>query len=185
MASKLALQPYEGTDCNILRIFDASEYSPGINVTCGQLLVTPPGFTYPAGFDVEPGFNIVLNSKNLGLVSQKAKQTPPVPDGVYILKYSINPNDKVWVEYTYLRNCQQLSRYYEALCKVDLEPCDNRIPEVEDAIKKLSIAKIYIDAAKALVELCNSPKKGAEIYDYANKLLGDVEKCVGKCKTCK
>lgn len=183
MTSKLALQIPQINDCYSLRILDSSTYNEGITVSCGQLLITPPGFTYPAGFDVEKDFNVLLTSKSLGLSPKKAS-IEVLPEGVYIIRYSINPNDKVWVEYYHLRNCQQLNRYFSLLCKVGLEPCDNITPELEESMKTLSKIKLYIDTAKALVEYCNSPKKGMEIYEYANKLLTKLEGRVGDCKTC-
>ncbi len=183
MISQLSLQIIETGDVNNLRIVDSSVYNEDIDVSCEQLLITPPGFTYPAGFDVDKGFNSLFTSENLGLTKAGLSLTA-LPDGVYIIRYSINPNDRVWVEYYHLRNTQQEKSYNQLLCKLGLEPCNNIDKDMESNLKALHTARIYMDAAKSMVEYCNSPKKGMELYEYANKLIDKLESKVSSCKNC-
>ena len=183
MISQLGLQVIETGDPKTLRIVDTSVYSEGIDVSCEQLHITPPGFTYPAGFEVDKGFNSLFNSHNLGLTNPNNDITN-LPEGVYILRYSINPNERLWVEYYYLRNTAQVLRYNKLLCALSLQPCDTIDKDLEMNLKAVYTAKIYIDAAKAMVEYCNAPKKGIELYEYADKLLKKLESKLVNCKNC-
>lgn len=184
MISQLGLQVIETGDPRTLRIVDNSVYSPGITVSCEQLHITPPGFTYPAAFEVDKGFNSLFTSENLGLTSANSAISD-LPDGIYILRYSINPNEKMWVEYYHLRNTAQIKLYNELLCRLDLQPCDTVSKDLEANLKATYTAKMYMDAAKAMVEYCNAPKQGIALYEYATKLLEKIEKkLINKCKSC-
>lgn len=183
MVSKLFIDIPPTYNLKTMRVLDSSFYNEDIDITCGRLEVTPPGFDYPVVINAEPYFNLVLNSSNLGL-SRVSKYTDlaDLPDGVYKIKYSIAPNDKVWVEYDYLRNQQLLEKFFALYCRLKLSNLD---PNRDQSNKLAELAKIkqYIDASKIEVEYCGNPDKGLEAYEYANRWidkLGD-----GQCMNCK
>lgn len=163
----------------ILSIIDTSVYSPIVPVTCETLNVTVPGFSHSVQFDVSAGFSEILTACDLQLQTQQCgEQYANLPDGIYIIKYSVSPNDLVYVEYNHLRITQALIRWNKALCNLDLAACEPT-KKVQEKLEKLRIIRMYLDAAKAKVEYCHEPQKGMSLYNYALKLLNKYE-----CKTC-
>jgi hypothetical protein len=170
----LSLAVIETMNCDILRIDDTSVYSEIVPIECPILNVTTPGANYSIELGqnkIEAGFRVNLTACALELQSQECNTNlKALPDGIYILKYSISPNDQVWVEYNYLRTCKLYNRYNKILCDLDLSDCE---PDSETE-KKLTLLKkidMYIKAAKAKVEICHEPAKGMQLYTYAKKLL--------------
>ena len=115
MASKhiLSLEVPEVANCEIFRIIDTSQYSDNISVDCAELLITPPGFNNPALIKVTPGFDLNINACALNIqTTDCGSERTTLPDGIYIIRYSVAPNDKVYVEYNFLRTTTILSTYY-------------------------------------------------------------------------
>lgn len=163
----------------ILSINDTSVYATLVPVTCATLNVTVPGFGYSNQIDVTPGFNQILTACDLGLQSTGCGTTyVPLADGIYIIKYSVSPNDVVYVEYNHLRITQALIRYNKALCALDLAACEPPA-KTQEKLEKLRMIRMYLDAAKAKVEFCHEPQKGMTLYNYAIKLLNKFD-----CKNC-
>ena len=163
----------------ILNINDTSVYANNVPITCETLNVTVPGYGYSNQIDVVPGFTAILTACDLQLqTNQCGEQYAPLPDGVYIIKYSVSPNDVVYVEYNHLRITTALNRYNKALCTLDLAACDPPA-KVKEKLEKLRMVKMYLDAAKAKVEFCLEAQQGMTLYNYAIKLLNKFD-----CKTC-
>jgi hypothetical protein len=178
----LSLEAPDTMNKGILRVVDTSVYNPQIAVTCPLLEITPPGFAAPTQFtdqDFTPGFILNLTACQLGLQLTGCGTTiADLSDGIYIIKYSVSPNAVVYVEYNHLRITNALWRYYNLLCDLDVAACDPPA-SVKQKLEKLNMIKMYLDAAKSLVEFCHEPKKGMDIYNYAVKLLDKMD-----CKTC-
>lgn len=163
----------------ILSINDTSVYSNLVPVTCETLNVTVPGFSHSVQIDVTAGFNQILTACDLQLQSTGCGQTyANIPDGIYIIKYSVSPNDLVYVEYNHLRITQALIKYNKAMCNLDLAACEPT-EKVQEKLNRLRMIRMYLDAAKAKVEFCHEPQKGMTLYNYAIKLLNKFD-----CKTC-
>ena len=72
-----------------------------------------------------------------------------------------------------------MTQYQTLLCELDLGACDP--PQIiKDKLNKLRMIQMYLQAAKAKVEVCHEPQEGMQLYNYALKLLKKME-----CKTCK
>jgi len=173
MASKhqLSLEVPDTNNCQVFRIFDTSIYTEDLAVTCARLEITSPGFNEPVTIDVLPGFNLILNACTLGLQSSGCGTTSErLPDGIYVIRYSVSPNDRVYVEYHYLRVCQTLNKYFHELCELELSACEPEA-DVKEDLAELRLIKSFIDAAKVKVEECDSPDQGMELLMYAQKRL--------------
>lgn len=159
----------------VLKIEDVSSYTDMLSFSCPLLQITPPGFTYAIHFkELTEGFNKIITAEDLeiGLAGDN------LSDGVYVIRYSVAPNDKVFVEYNYLRVSHIMNKYYSILCTLDASTC--YIPsEIEEKFQKLRDIRMLIDAAKAKVEYCHSSTEGMQLYNYALSLLNKLE-----CKTC-
>ena len=154
-----------------LQIHDASFYNTDIGVTCPILSVTLPGFTQSVEFDEaflgDLPFMLSLNACDLQVQTEQCgTYYNPLPDGIYVIKYSVSPNDLVFVEYNHLRITEALIKWKKALCDLDRGPCepDSKVEEDQD---KLFQIKMDLEAAKAMVEVCHNPKRGMELYNYA------------------
>lgn len=182
----LSLEAPDTMNKCILRVVDTSVYNPLTSPVCPRLLITLPGFNVPVSFNdtqIQPGFSLNLTACDLEL--QKVgcgTRYDDLPDGIYILKYSVSPNDQVFVEYNHLRITNALYMIQCILCFLDLGACDP--PElIEDKLDQLTLIRRYLDAAKAKVEFCHNPIKGMELYRYAVKLLNKLA-CGTNCGTC-
>lgn len=180
--SSLSLEAPDTLNKCILRIVDTSVYNPQTKLLCPTLQVTLPGFSIPAVFEepiVEPGFMLNLTACDLGVQTVSCGTVfNDLPDGIYIIRYSNTPNDLVYVDYNHLRITKALDKYNVILCDLDIAACDP--PEiVKRKMERLTMIRMYLDAAKAQVEVCHKPAKGMELYNYAVKLLDKMT-----CTTC-
>lgn len=183
MTTELYLEFPDTGNVKTFRVTDGSNYNHKIKVECPILEITPPGYSSAVSFNVVQGFSTVLNSSNLNISKVKAySKLQPLPDGVYKIKYSIKPNESLWIEYNYLRINKFVKDYNTELCALKLQACepDN---EVKLQLKKLREIDTYIKAAKIEVEDCGNIIRGLELYEYATKLLNKFQS--SNCVTCK
>jgi len=163
----------------IMSVLDTSVYTQSITVSCPALNVTVPGFNYSTQLTIVPGDNTILTACDLQLQTQNcATVLSDLPDGIYAFKYSVSPNDLVFVEYNHLRISKALNTYNTILCNLDLAACEPPA-NIKQKLEKLKMAKMYLDAAKAKVEFCHEPANGMSLYNYAVKLMKKIE-----CKNC-
>ena len=173
MASKhqLSLELPDTNNIKVLRLFDTSLYATGLPVDCGALRITSPGFNLPAAIEVLPNFNIVLNSCSLGLQRTGCGEaSQPLPDGIYVINYSVSPNTNVFVEYNHLRTTQTTNKYFNLLSDLEMSACEPDA-DIKEKLQELRLIKSFIDAAKAKVEYAHEPSAGMELLMYAQKRL--------------
>lgn len=176
MASKhiLSLEVPTVANCEILSIRDTSQYTDLLPVDCAELLITVPGFNSGKLIPVTQGFFNDITACDLGLQTQDCGTTrSELPDGVYIIKYSVAPNDKVYVEYNHLRVTSIMTLYYKTLCDIDVSDCEP-FSEKKQLIDEMQYIRTLIDAAVSKVEYCASPSIGIEMYNYALKRLNKI-----------
>ncbi len=176
MAEKhiLSLEVPTVANCEILSVIDTSQYSDIIAKDCPELLITTPGFNNPALIEVTPDFNLNLAACDLKIQTTNCGQENiALPDGVYVIRYSLSPNDQTFVEYNHLRTTAILNLYYEVLCGLNLSDCEPS-SDKEDLIREINYLRTLIDSAKAQVEYCLNPGKGMAMYDYALKRLRKI-----------
>jgi hypothetical protein len=162
----------------ILTIMDTSVYTDLIPVTCETLTITAPGFNYSSNINVSVGFIQNITACDLDLQKTDCDETfVDIPDGIYKIKYSVSPNDIVYVEYNHLRTSKALNLYNKELCKLNINTCD--LLSSKEKLEKLRMISMYLQAAKAKVEICHDSEKGMTLYNYALKLLNKMN-----CKTC-
>lgn len=173
MANKhiLSLEIPDTNNINVLRVFDTSLYAEDLGTNCGLLRITSPGFVLPVSIEVLPQFNLVLNACTLGIQSSGCGDTcHPIPDGIYKVNYSVSPNDKVFVEYNYLRLTQTMNKYYNLLSTLEMAACEPDA-DVKEQLKELRLIKSFLEAAKAKVEYAHNLEQGMELLIYAQKRL--------------
>jgi hypothetical protein len=178
--SQLALDIIPTLNRSLFRIIDASLYT--LPVTNQIVTVLAPGYTTPGVINpTTTPFHLNLSAYDIGVLPTPNPiiDYPPLPDGVYVIRYSIAPNPQVYVEYNHLRTTCFLNNYQKALCKIDNNGC---MPSTEltDDLKQLRLIKSMVDAAVAKVEVCHKMDAGMAMFNYANKLLARFT-----CSSCK
>jgi hypothetical protein len=179
--SQLALDIIPTMNPSVMRIADASNYT--VVPTNPILTILGPGYTTPGVVNpTSIPFLLNLSVYKAGLMP--TPNPPPLvfpefPDGVYVVKYSINPNTQVFVEYNHLRVVQFMNQYQKALCKIDNAGCMPSA-ELEEDLKKLRLIDNMVKAAVAQVEICGKRQAGLLMFQYASKLLDRFT-----CKSCK
>ena len=101
-------------------------------------------------------------------------------DGIYIIRYSVSPNTKVFVEYNHLRVTLLLTEYYQVLCDIDVQACQPD-SQRQDILSEMSFIKTMIDAAVANVEYCQASAQGMQLYRYAKQRLNKISCPSGNC----
>lgn len=178
----LSLEAPDTLNKCILRVVDTSVYASNVAISCPLLQITIPGFKNPVNFpdtEIQPAFNLNITACDLGIQkTQCGTEFSDLPDGIYILKYSVEPRNLVYVEYNHLRITKALWKLQALYCDLDLATCD---PGSDKRKKMNTLREIesYLKAAKAKVEFCHEPEKGMELYNYAIKLLDKMN-----CKSC-
>lgn len=183
MQSQLSLQFYEDYNPYTFTVIDRSLYNSDIVVGCERLLITLPGFSNPITIeDVSKNFNSAFNAQDFKLVNYSTCNCSwmELPDGLYIVNYSICPNDDVYVEYNILRQTKIYKKYFKKLCALQLLGCEAN-NKINLLLKKLQTIEGYLQAAKAYVEECNSPQRGLELQNYANNMLDKISIDCNEC----
>lgn len=165
-----------------LIINDISSYNHNDpNLCCPMLEITPPGFSRPIVFNnnnsniiLNWNFSLALTACDMGLQTKGCnEELCDLPDGIYIIRYSVSPNDVVYVEYNHLRITSALNKYRDVLCCIDLNK-DKLGYEHVKLMSMLADFRTYLDGAKAMVENCHRPKEGMDMYSHALEILDKI-----------
>lgn len=177
MKHQLALDIPFTSNPHVLRIEDSSVYAASIPIECARIEVTAPGYVQPVEIEVDRDFRRKETSCTLQLHQQGCPDSiRPIPDGVYVIRYSVSPNDKVFVEYNHLRMTGIWNRYFEKLGTLHLGDCTPG-EELKTTLKEFQLIRSFLEAAKAKVEYSHEPMKGMELFQYAERLLNKHSNC--------
>lgn len=161
----------------VLVIDDISIYDPLLGINCPTLQITYPGALEPVAITVVPGFREKLNACMIGLLTsvQCSDQCPCIPDGIYNIQYSVQPNDKVFVEYNHLRVTRTVNKWMQMLCNLDLQCC---VPDatMSQTLNDMYIIRGYISTAVASVQNCHKNQDGINLLAFANSLLDKMSR---------
>ena len=168
-----------------LTILDTSIYAENMPISCPTLQVLMPGFTAATTITedsvppLEAGFSRHLTACDLEVQRENCGSVYNcLPDGIYVIRYSVSPNNLIYVEYNHLRMVQAMKMYQQHLCDLELQAC--AIPADKKArFNELMEIKGFLDSAKAKVDFCHEPSKGMELYNYALSRLKKLD-----CKSC-
>jgi hypothetical protein len=169
MISRLSFDIIDTHDFKTLGILDTTWYNPDIKVETPTIEIIPPGYTIVASpFYMIKGLNI-YNSNGLGITRASCEEDlVDLPDGIWRVKYSICPNDKLFIERFFLKTDKIWCRYTQAFLTLDLKNAESK-KDVERK-KKLNEIEFYINGAIAASN--NQDAKNAiDLYNKAEKAL--------------
>lgn len=159
-------------------IKDTSLYESSIPVVCERLEIIPPVINKIMNVEVEKGFDLTLSSAVLGFSGRD--NLTILPDGLYRIKYSVSPNEKVYVEYMHLRITSAMISFHRCLSKFNM--CKELSDKDRKILREYNDVKNYIEVAKAKVEDSHDINNGLEMFRYAVEKLNKL--CNQSCKTC-
>lgn len=159
-------------NCGTLRIEDNSTYDILQPVTNQILEVKPPGKSCYIPFDLTPVWCAkVMNCTDLQICCGDPT-TSFLPDGIYSMKYSLDPNLMTIIEVDHLRVCQLRKSYYSAICELQSNKYRLTHKAYREEVDRLYYIRGMIDDSVTMVEECLQADRGMEIYEEAKKLLG-------------
>ena len=124
MISQLDIKVEELLNSKILIVKDASWYNSEVPVTNARIDLQYPGSTDYFSIPVGKNFTYVINSNTLNITNvTHSDNLSELPDGIWTIKYSICPNDELFVEYTFLRNTKQLIKWHNLYCSLQIDRC--------------------------------------------------------------
>lgn len=188
---QLSLDILNTTNESVFIIWDTSLYSDQLAIDCPVLEITSPGYINPVyittvdGSDIGtgvtttplafPGACLVLNACTLGILTTGCGvDAPAIADGLYHIRYSVSPNNKVYVEYDHLRITRLMNKLDSVRCRVNVGCCE---PDSSKKAMLMEIALIeqLIKCAKNYVENCGRKDDGLCMYQFACKKLRVLE----------
>lgn len=155
-------------DSKLLAIVDISKYPTGFNIVSPTLAMIVPG--YPERqFLFDPQSVNIFNSTTLKITcSTEDCALVPLPDGIYTIKYAINPAFKYNISKTILRVDQLYEKFDERFLSLELFTCDGQLRRNKQMI--LDDAEEYIQGAISAANRCANDL-AIELYRKASKLL--------------
>jgi len=144
----LNLEVFDTRNTCIFLIKDTSIYADNVPVECPYLDILLPGFSCTTRIEVTPGFDLSLTACDLNIQTRDCGVTMnDLPDGVYSIKYSVAPNEYVFVEYNYLRVTNLLNKLDNIYCGLNLSNCEPPY-KTKEKLKQIREIESYIKAAR-------------------------------------
>jgi hypothetical protein len=169
MISRLGLNIIDTHDSKTIGIVDTSWYNPDIAIETPVLEIIPPGYSQP----VSPFFQArslnIFNSNGVGITKASCEEElTELPDGLWKVKYSICPNDMLFIERFFLRTDRIQCKFTQAFLTLDLSDVNDE--QQESNREKLQIIEDFIEGAIAASNKQNS-KLASDLYKKADNLL--------------
>lgn len=156
-------------DNRTFNIVDTSTYpNDPPEVTEPLLEVSIPGFETVTGVFTPTDINIV-DSLFLG-ISEVGEDLQPLPDGVYVFRYSVAPAYTTFVEKTIMRINHLQEKFDSAFMKLDMMQCDANIKREQKVA--LDTINYFIQGSIAAANNC-ATQDASRLYNKAFKMLDD------------
>lgn len=173
MATKLDFIQLPVYNTYTLVLGDTSVYDSGFTVTSPTRFIIPPGFP-----EIAITYTIntvqVYDSSTLGITcstSDCAKTS--IPDGIWVIKQTVNPANTYFVEKTFLKVDKFYEKFDAAFLKLDIMQCDGALKAQQE--KELNTIEFYIQGAIAAANKC-ATKRAMDLYRKAADLLDKFTK---------
>lgn len=175
MVSRLSFDIIDTHDFKTLGILDTSWYNPDITVETATIEILAPGYARAVSPLFIPGALNVYNSNGTGVTQASCEEElQDLPDGIWKIKYSICPNDKLFIEKYFLKTDKIRCRYTQAFLNLDLRSsCEDYDKQKREKLKEI---EFYISGAIAASNN-QDPKLASDLYNKAKKLLDRFDNC--------
>ena len=159
-------------DAKTLAIRDISFYPQNFNIISPFLQVEVPG-KGSVSLSFTPNTTNVLNSTILS-ITKTGDSLSELPDGIYSIKYSINPAYQNYTTKNIVR-VDKLNNKFDSIF-INIISNDWDVQKLRNNRMKLNEAEFYTQGAIAAANRCAN-KLAMELYRKASCLLDELEKC--------
>lgn len=160
-------------DVKSIGFADVSSYPSNFTVVNETFEITPPGFP-KINVPITPAAANVYHSDDLG-ITDPDDEFGSLPDGIYTVKYTINPSLNLSIERSVLRVEAIKCKYYNVFLYLDLD-CGCNLTYINKQKQALRKAKLLIYGAIASANK-QDYLTSFKLYDKADKLLNNLSKC--------
>lgn len=102
-----------------------------------------------------------------------------LPDGIYDIRYSINPNLHTMVEFIHFRTTSLVKRLASTLCNFFSKKADYKKSQYNELLNQLIEIQFLITGAKWKAEECLEKEEALELYESAVEKLNQFDN--GSC----
>jgi hypothetical protein len=149
-----------------LAIADFSTYPANYTPISPTIYICGGGFP-EVTLEFTPNSVNVYNSENLGITCDGADLVA-LPDGLYHIKYTINPAYQNFVNKTFLKIDNLQEKFDTAFMKLDMMECDMAIKKQRKV--ELDTIDFYIQGAIAAANKC-ADDISSKLYRKADRML--------------
>ena len=147
-------------------VLDTTVYpDPDPIVSSPTLFISVPGFDEVTLPFVIQELNL-LNSTDLGITALGFEEA--LPDGIYYLRYTIEPADEFFVEKTIVRVDQLQEKFDRAFMGLDFMECDRAIKA--QSMVQLNSIYLFIQGAISAANNC-ATVQAMQLYKQADRML--------------
>lgn len=173
--TRLNLYTPETFDVETLRIEDNSIYEEAVTNPILEIK-TPSAKNFIVYNNPFTCKSITLNCVNLKLCTAGCGGALAcLPDGIYSIRYSVDPNLQTMVEFSHFRVTSLMKRYIQTCCKFTNKKCDYKKSEYKKILDKLIEIHFIILNAKWKSEECLENTEALALYEQAVTLLNDYD----------
>jgi hypothetical protein len=155
-------------DVNTIAIADASTYDDPLTVVLPTLEINIPGYTEPVYLDFVIQSTNIFNSTDLGITTTGNEE--PLPDGIYCIKYTIDPPLENYTDISILRVDLLQQKFDEAFMQLDMMECDRAI-KMQSKVD-LNTISFFINGAMASANSC-ATVNAMRLYQQASTMLNN------------
>lgn len=169
MISRLNFDVTDTHNFKTLGLVDTSMYNPLLKIEDAKIEILPPGYAQAVSPFWMPKALNIFNSNSLGITNaQCEEELADLPDGIYRVKYSVCPNDKLFIEKFFLRTDKIRCKYTQAFLTLDL----SNLEEASEKAKRKALEEVefYIEGANAAANNKDA-KLASDFYKKADRLL--------------
>ena len=157
-------------DTKYLMLYDLSVYNEDVPITNPIYKITLPNFNQYVEVNYIPGTLLNVNSNILKLTDTlDPNALTDIPSGLYLIRQSICPNDKLYYEHKYFNIVPNILELAQLVC----DRYDDK-----KALEDLFEIKMQLETAKMLAETCCKEKQAAALYNLAVRRLNYVGMCL-------
>jgi hypothetical protein len=158
MATKLDITVFQTFNKNLISIQDNSQYDTGFVIQQPTIKINVPGFK-EVTLPFTPQQMNTFNSQNLELTSI-GEPYSPLPDGLYIITYTVEPPAQYKVTKSIYRVDQLMEKYDDTFMSLDMGECNGTVKK--QLREELMLAYLALQSTVSSANAC--------AYNLANRL---------------
>lgn len=161
-----------------LAVADNSQYPSGFSIMNPTIQIIAP--SYPVSTLAFTSSNLNLyTSADMNISCGGSCEICELPDGYWMLKYTINPAQTYSVSKSFMRTDDIQKQLMQAFLALELDKCDETVRRSD--MRKVDQIQYYIQTSISAGNTCNE-KLAIDLYNIAKRMLDEFlnQKCYGR-----